>query len=385
MLKLATVVGARPNLMKAAALLNEMRQTPDIEPLLIHTGQHYDEGMSAVFFRELGIPEPNANLGVGSGSHGVQTGQIMQRLEPLLAGMKPDCVVVVGDVNSTMAAALVSVKLGIPVAHVEAGLRSRDRSMPEEINRIVTDAVSDYLFTTSHDADNNLAHEGIAPDKVFFVGNVMIDTLLACLSRARDASTGARHGLLPGQYAVLTLHRPASVDHAETLAGLVSAVGEIQESLPIIFPIHPRTMQQLEKSGMGDELKSMPHVVITPPLGYLDFIGLLADARLVLTDSGGVQEETTILSVPCITLREHTERPVTITHGTNRLVGLDPQRIVSATREVLAGNLRHTGRPELWDGHAAGRVVKILREKLHPITACIPHTRAAGSQRLGRI
>jgi len=364
MLKLVTVVGARPNLMKAAALIRAMRQRANIEPVLIHTGQHYDDAMSAVFFRELGLPEPTVNLGIGSGTQGVQTGQIMQALEPLLAGMQPACVVVVGDVNSTMAAALVAAKLRIPVAHVEAGLRSFDRSMPEEINRVVTDAVSDYFFTTSHDGSEHLAREGAPLDRIFFVGNVMIDTLLACLPLARQVDAPRRHGLSAGEYAVLTLHRPSSVDDKETLNGIIAAIGAVQDRLPVIFPAHPRTASQLKNSGIARSLDGMPRLRVTEPLGYLEFLGLLADARLVLTDSGGVQEETTALRIPCLTLRTNTERPVTISHGTNRLVGHDPDRIVAAVDDILNGGGVTAGPPPLWDGGAGDRIIRILMDQL---------------------
>lgn len=361
---IAIVVGARPNLMKAAALIRPLERCEAIDPVLIHTGQHYDEGLSAVFFRELGIPEPIANLGIGSGAQGAQTGQIMQALEPLLAGMRPACVVVVGDVNSTMAAALVAAKLGIPVAHVEAGLRSFDRSMPEEINRIVTDAVSDYLFTTSREGNENLAREGQPPERVFFVGNVMIDTLLASLPRARQLETPRRYGLSPGAYAVLTLHRPSGVDDEATLAGIMTAIGRVQERLPVVFPVHPRTAAQLKRSRLEQVLGSMPRLRVIEPLGYLEFLGLMAEARLVLTDSGGVQEETTVLGVPCLTLRENTERPVTITQGTNRLVGHGVDRIVAAVDEVLDRHAAAGGPPELWDGEAGERIARILAREL---------------------
>jgi UDP-N-acetylglucosamine 2-epimerase (non-hydrolysing) len=364
MMKVVTVVGARPNLMKAAPLMRALRQRPEIDAVLIHSGQHYDDGLSAVFFRELDIPDPSVNLGVGSGPHGAQTGLIMQALEPALASLRPDVVVVVGDVNSTMAAALVAAKLRIPVAHVEAGLRSFDRSMPEEINRIVTDAVADYFFTTSREAGEQLAREGAAADRVFFVGNVMIDSMLTSIERARARGTPARYGLTPRSYAVLTLHRPSSVDDARALERIAAAVADIQTRLPIVFPAHPRTRARLDANGLGARIAALPRLTVTPPLGYLDFLGLLADAKLVLTDSGGVQDETTVLGIPCLTLRENTERPVTITHGTNRLVGTDPKRILMGVSDALAVPLRPAERPELWDGRAAERIVDILVEQL---------------------
>lgn len=360
----AVVVGARPNLMKAAPLLSAMQRHGGLDAVLIHTGQHYDDALSEIFFRDLGMPRPIANLGVGSGPQGAQTGQIMQAIEPVLADLGPDCVVVVGDVNSTLAAAIVAVKLGIPVAHVEAGLRSFDRTMPEEINRLVTDAVSDYFFTPSRDADANLAREGVPADRVFFVGNVMIDTLLECLPRARMTGTPQRFGLIPGGYAVLTLHRPSSVDDDGALARVVSTLQGAQQRLPVIFPAHPRTQRRLAASGLGQQLADLPSLRIVEPLGYLDFLGLVADARVVLSDSGGVQEETTVLGIPCLTLRENTERPVTISEGTNRLVGLDPPRILAALDEALADERPAPTRPELWDGHAAGRIARILAQQL---------------------
>ena len=361
---IAVVVGARPNLMKAAPLLSAMRRHGGLDAVLIHTGQHYDDALSEIFFRELGMPRPVANLGVGSGPQGAQTGQIMQAIEPVLAGLHPDCVVVVGDVNSTLAAAVVAVKLGVPVAHVEAGLRSFDRTMPEEINRLVTDAVSDYFFTPSRDADANLAREGVAADRVFFVGNVMIDTLLKCLPRAQATGTPQRFGLTPRGYAVLTLHRPSNVDDEESLARIVSTLCGATRRLPVIFPAHPRTRLRLAASGLGPQLAALPSLQIVEPLGYLDFLGLVADARIVLSDSGGVQEETTVLGLPCLTLRENTERPVTISEGTNRLVGQDPARILAALDEALASERLAPKRPELWDGRAADRIARILSEQL---------------------
>ena len=363
-MRIANVVGARPNLMKIAPIMAEMRRFPDLEPVLIHTGQHYDDVMSDVFFRELGIPTPDHNLGVGSGTHTWQTAQVMLALEPLLVKLQPDCVLVVGDVNSTLAAALVAAKLCIPLAHVEAGLRSFDRTMPEEINRQLTDAVSDYLFTTSRDANENLRREGIPEHKVFFVGNVMIDTLLRHRSHAEKLQVPSRYGVAPSKYAVLTLHRPSNVDSPEALSGILDALEAIQARLPILFPAHPRTYKQLADFGLLQRLRAMPGVKLLEPLGYLEFLGLMAQARLVLTDSGGIQEETTILGVPCLTLRENTERPITVSQGTNEVVGTLPERIVGAAWRVLDGGSKKGRCPELWDGQAAERVVAILREKL---------------------
>lgn len=360
LVKIVNIVGARPNLMKIAPLMEVMRRTPGVDPILVHTGQHYDERMSELFFRELEIPAPDHYLGVGSGTHAQQTAQVMVRLEPLFKELRPDLVLVVGDVNSTLAAALVASKLGILLAHVEAGLRSFDRSMPEEVNRIVTDALSDLLFTTERGAMENLRREGIAEEKVHFVGNVMIDTLLRHRERAEELDVPGSFGVPPGAYAVVTLHRPSNVDTPEALAGMVDVVAGVAERLPVVFPVHPRTRSRLADAGLLARLEAEPAVRLTEPLGYLEFLGLLAGARIVLTDSGGVQEETTILGVPCLTLRENTERPVTITHGTNRLVGTDPARILAAVDETLAAPRPEGRRPELWDGRAAERIVDTL-------------------------
>ncbi|PYP84551.1 MAG: UDP-N-acetylglucosamine 2-epimerase (non-hydrolyzing) [Blastocatellia bacterium AA13] len=361
MLKALNIVGARPNLMKMAPVIAEMRLRPDcFEPILVHTGQHYDESMSGAFFEELGIPAPDINLGVGSGSHAEQTGRIMIALQEVMSEIKPDWVIVAGDVNSTMAAALVAVKLHIPVAHVEAGLRSRDRGMPEEINRIVTDAVADLLLTPSRDADRNLINEGVDPEKICFVGNVMIDTLHRNLSRANDSTILDRLVLQRGKYCAMTLHRPSNVDDKEILAGVLSAISAIQERIPVVFSVHPRTRNRLEEFGLTAMLRSMEKLILTEPLGYLDFLQLYSNSRLVLTDSGGIQEETTALGIPCITLRENTERPITVTEGTNRLAGSDPEVIKREVFAILDG-ITPAGRiPELWDGHAAVRIVDAI-------------------------
>ncbi len=361
-MRVLNVVGARPNLMKIAPLVEEMRRYPDIRQRLLHTGQHYDEAMSQVFFDELGIPRPDLYLGVGSGSHAAQTARVMVGFEQVLLEERPDAVVVVGDVNSTLACAITAAKVGVPLAHVEAGLRSFDRRMPEEINRIVTDALSDLLFTTSRDAGENLQREGIPAEKVFFVGNVMIDTLLKHRERARTLGTPARLGLQPGRYALLTLHRPSNVDDPAVFSGILDALAEIQRDLPILFPIHPRTAGRLREFGLEGRLLMAPDLRLVEPLGYLEFLDLMMHARAVLTDSGGIQEETTILGIPCLTLRENTERPVTITEGTNTLVGNDPVRIVDGVRRILAGESKAGRVPELWDGHAGRRIVEILRD-----------------------
>lgn len=365
-LKVLSVVGARPNLVKIAPLMREMRRHTTIQPLLVHTGQHYDEKLSDVFFRQMGIPAPDFNLEVGSGSHAYQTAEILKRIEPLLIEKKPDLVLVVGDVNSTIATSLAAVKLGIPVAHVEAGLRSFDRTMPEEINRVLTDALADYLLVTEEDAIANLLKEGRPRERIHFVGNVMIDALLQFQPSARKSNIGNELGLLDGDgflpFAVLTLHRPSNVDSAETLEKLLSAIDAVAEELPVIFPVHPRTRDRLK----GVRTKHHRRLRLIPPVGYLDFLCLLERSRLVLTDSGGIQEETTALGVPCLTLRENTERPITVTEGTNQLVGQDPTRIVAATRGILAGKSKRGHVPKLWDGRAAERIVAILlREVLY--------------------
>ncbi len=355
-MNILAVAGARPNFMKIAPLMWELRRRPGVRSFLVHTGQHYDERMSKLFFEELHIPRPDVDLGVGSGSHAAQTAEVMKRFEPVVLQQRPDAVLVVGDVNSTLACALTAVKLGVPVAHVEAGLRSFDRSMPEEINRVLTDAISDWLFVTERSGVENLRREGVAEERVFLVGNVMIDTLLACRRRCEESPVLERLGLAGRPFGVLTLHRPANVDDPETFGRLFGAVERLQRELPIVFPVHPRTRGALEATAA----KSLPNLILTEPLGYLDFLKLLAYARLVLTDSGGIQEETTVLGVPCLTLRNNTERPITVEEGTNRLVGLEPARIIGAALEVL-GQPPQPGRvPYLWDGNAAVRIVDRL-------------------------
>lgn len=362
-MKIINVVGARPNLMKIAPLVEEMRRHTGIEQILLHTGQHYDASLSQVFFDELGIPQPDITLGVGSGSHAEQTARVLVGFEQVLLEHRPDAVVVVGDVNSTLACAITAAKLWVPVAHVEAGLRSHDRKMPEEINRIVTDALSDLLFTTSRDAGDNLAREGIATEKIHFVGNVMIDTLNKHRLQAAQLDTPARFRLQSGGYALLTLHRPSNVDDPSIFAGILQALTEIQREIPILFPVHPRTVRRLHDFGFAERLAAAPGLMLIEPQGYLAFLDLMMHARLALTDSGGVQEETTILGVPCLTLRNNTERPITVTEGTNVLVGNDPSRITAEARVVLAGHGKAGRIPELWDGHAAERIVAILRQQ----------------------
>jgi len=365
MLKVINVVGARPNFMKVAPVVEAMRGRPaEFSPTVVHTGQHYDERMSDAFFRDLGLPTPDVHLGVGSGSHAQQTAAVMQRFEPVVLEHRPDWVLVVGDVNSTLACALVCSKLGVRVAHVEAGLRSRDRAMPEEINRILTDQLSDLLLTPSQDADRNLLAEGIPAGRIRFVGNVMIDSLFKQLERAETSRVREELGVAGGDYAVVTLHRPSNVDEPETLRGILSALTLISERLPVIFPIHPRTRKNLEEFGLLGASEGRGRLRLVEPLGYLDFLRLYSGARLVLTDSGGIQEETTALGVPCLTLRENTERPVTVELGTNRVVGTDPERIDRGAEAVLArGKGSEPPRvPPLWDGKTADRILDALTE-----------------------
>jgi UDP-N-acetylglucosamine 2-epimerase (non-hydrolysing) len=351
------VVGARPNFPKIAPIYREVARRHEVRQVLVHTGQHYDDEMSGVFFDEFGLPAPDRNLAVGSGSHAVQTAEVMIRLEPVMDEVRPDWVVVVGDVNSTLAATLVAVKKGIRVAHVEAGLRSFDRSMPEEINRLLTDQVADLLLTPSPDGDRNLEREGVDPGRIRFVGNVMIDTLVALLPRARERWPALAPELgLDGRFGLVTLHRPGNVDDRDTLARIMTGLEGVAEELPLRFPVHPRTRQRLGEFGL---LPRSDRLVLTEPLGYIDFMALTAHAALVVTDSGGIQEETTYLGIPCLTVRPNTERPVTLEQGTNRLVEARAEPIVEASREALRRPMQ-PGRPELWDGKAAGRIVDAI-------------------------
>ncbi|MGC9469404.1 MAG: non-hydrolyzing UDP-N-acetylglucosamine 2-epimerase [Anaerolineae bacterium] len=361
-MKILNVVGVRPNLMKIAPLVDEMRRYPQIEQRLLHTGQHHDDRMSKIFFNELGIPRPDIYLGVGSGSHAEQTAKVMLQMEQVLTDDLPDLVLVVGDVNSTLACAITAAKFWVPVAHVEAGLRSFDRRMPEEINRIVTDALSTLLFTTSRNANENLSREGVPAEKIHFVGNVMIDTLMKHRARAAGLETAARFGLQKDNYALLTLHRPSNVDEPGVLAGILDALARIQRCIPILFPAHPRTVKRIAEFGFQKRLGSAPDLLVVEPQGYLEFLDLMMHARLVLTDSGGIQEETTILGVPCLTLRENTERPITVAEGTNTLVGTNPAMIIDEVDKVLTGAGKTGRTPELWDGHAAERIVQVILE-----------------------
>ena len=367
------VVGARPNFMKMAPILRALASTaPALQALLVHTGQHYDPGMSGRLFEDLGLPRPDINLEVGSGSHAVQTAEVMRKFEPVLDTHRPACVVVVGDVNSTLACTLVAVKKNIRVAHVEAGLRSFDRMMPEEINRVLTDQVADRLYTTERSAAENLQREGVAAERVFFVGNVMIDSLMSNRAHAHSAADtlkayGSDPAILKHRYGygVVTLHRPSNVDDAETLSALLGVLAEVASQLPLIFALHPRTRSNIDRFGLA-QLIDPARMVMLPPQGYLEMLGLVSQATLVLTDSGGLQEETTALGVPCLTLRESTERPITIEQGTNTLVGKDRASILQCVADILQGRGKRGRVPELWDGHAAQRIAVDLLQWLQP-------------------
>jgi UDP-N-acetylglucosamine 2-epimerase (non-hydrolysing) len=365
------VVGARPNFMKMAPILRALAaHQPPIQALLVHTGQHYDTDMSKKLFVDLGLPQPDLNLEVGSGSHALQTAEVMRRFEPALDQYQPSCVLVVGDVNSTLACTLVAVKKGVPVAHVEAGLRSYDRQMPEEINRLLTDQVADRLYTTERSASGNLSREGIDLARVCFAGNVMIDSLEASRPFARPpAQTLRDHRLDPtlvsGAYGVVTLHRPSNVDDPQTLQALLSRLAQVAQDLALVFAMHPRTRSNIERFGL-QQLLPADRVAVLPPQGYLEMLGLMAGATLVLTDSGGLQEETTALGVPCLTLRENTERPITVEQGTNTLVGLDGEALLNGVAEILAGQGKRGRVPEYWDGHAAERIAADLWQWLRP-------------------
>jgi len=361
--KIVHVVGARPNFMKIAPVMRAIGLAGFADQLLVHTGQHYDAAMSEVFFADLGLPAPDVHLGVGSGSHAEQTAKVLVGFETVCLQARPDLVVVVGDVNSTLACAIDCAKLRIPCAHVEAGLRSFDMDMPEEVNRILTDRVCELLLTPSQDGDENLRREGTDPRRIFRVGNVMIDTLLELLPRARATGSPTRLGVEPGRYAVVTLHRPSNVDDPEVLGGLLDALCAIQRQLPVVFPVHPRTRKRFEEFGFGPRCDALR---LCDPLGYLDFLGLTSQARLVLTDSGGLQEETTALGIPCLTLRENTERPITVELGTNVLVGVEPGRILEAAGVALAGTGKVGRVPPMWDGKASERIAEVLRSWRRP-------------------
>ncbi|MBK6972786.1 MAG: UDP-N-acetylglucosamine 2-epimerase (non-hydrolyzing) [Sterolibacteriaceae bacterium] len=363
-MKVINVVGARPNFMKMAPIIEAMNEQRErFQHILVHTGQHYDERMSKSFFVDLGMPKPDIDLEVGSGSHAEQTARIMVEFEKVCLRELPDLVIVVGDVNSTMACTITAKKLGIQVAHVEAGLRSRDMTMPEEINRLCTDVLCDYLFTTDHFANENLAREGVSMEKIHFVGNVMIDTLLKHKELARGMGILEGWGLKPGEFATMTLHRPSNVDDAATFRGILDALSGVAKVIPIIFPVHPRTRKMVKRFGLGGYFStadSPQGLWMTDPLGYLEFLHLNMHAKMVITDSGGLQEETTVLGVPCITLRENTERPITCEVGTNFIAGNDGVAILRYTSMVLNGEMPRGTVPERWDGRAAERIVEIL-------------------------
>lgn len=385
--KWALVAAARPNFMKIAPLIRAVHAYNEINgcniyPFLVHTGQHYDVNMSDFFFKDLNLPEPDVHLGVGSGNHGEQTGKILIEFEKVLLRQRPELVIVVGDVNSTIACSLAAVKLHIPVAHVEAGLRSFDRSMPEEINRIVTDSISDYLFTPSPDGDENLLKEGIPAEKIFLVGDIMVDSLLFNLKEAKKTDILERLGLQPKpltdrcqlttDYCLLTLHRPSNVDNKETLSRILGALATVSSRIPILFPAHPRTRKMIDEFDFKSHFVDISNndlpitnsgMYLANPFGYLDFLNLMAHAKIVMTDSGGIQEETTVLNIPCITLRDTTERPITLSEGTNVLVKDDPKRIVEEVEKILGGNGRKGTCPKIWDGHTAERIVRVLAEK----------------------
>ena len=357
-------MGARPNFMKIAPLMREYTKHPErVHATLVHTGQHYDDGMSSIFFEELKIPKPDALLGVGSGSHATQTANVMIAFEKVAEEQRPDVVLVVGDVNSTMAVTLVCAKMGIPVAHVEAGMRSYDRGMPEEINRIVTDALAEFLFTTSRDANANLEQEGITPSKIHFVGNTMIDTMAMMKPLLHKSSIKKDFHLDGKPYCFMTLHRPSNVDERIILKGICDAVMKLQEKLRIVWPLHPRTKKMLTQFDLLQALEKSRQITLCEPISYLDSLSLMSDASLVLTDSGGLQEETTVLGVPCLTLRENTERPITVTEGTNEVIGSKGEVVLQKSLSILSGERKKGRVPELWDGKSSGRIVDILLKK----------------------
>jgi len=366
-MKIINVVGARPNFMKIAPIMKAMKESEWIKPILLHTGQHYDESMSDQFFMELQIPKPDINLGVGSDTHAKQVARIMERFEDVCLVEKPDAILVVGDVNSTMACSLVCSKMGIKIIHLEAGLRSFDRTMPEEINRLVTDALADLLLTPSEDADKNLLHEGVNSEKIVRVGNIMIDTLFHFLPLAEKRTILDKHRLTPGHFVLVTLHRPSNVDDPEILSKIIDSLIKISESMPVVFPIHPRTLKTLHLSGLDTKIPHYPGLITEDPLGYLDFQKLMSNAKFVITDSGGIQEETTALKIPCITLRENTERPVTVTMGTNVLVGNDMEKLLHLAGDAIGGKWKEGKIPDLWDGQVSKRCIAAIKEVLERV------------------
>lgn len=371
-MRILTVVGARPNFVKVAPLVDEMSRHPGMEPILVHTGQHYDYEMSRAFFEDLQIPAPHVNLGVNSGTAVAQTAEVMRRLEQVMEETQPRVVVVVGDVNSTLSAALTAAKMGLPIAHVEAGLRSFDRSMPEEINRVLTDAISDFLFVSEPSGVENLRREGRPAGRIFLVGNVMIDALERFLPKAQHYGTQFEfrsprhsHGGVRIPYGLVTLHRPSTVDSKATLRGILDALVTIAQEIPLIFPVHPRTQSKMEECGIAELWNDATSGLnVVPPMSYLQFLKLQSEATVVITDSGGVQEETTALGIPCLTVRENTERPITLSEGTNLLVGLDGRRLVKEARKAIRGKGKRGSVPKLWDGRASARIVETLAAEL---------------------
>jgi len=359
-MKIVTIAGARPNFVKLAPIAWELKDRPNVDHLIIHTGQHYDAALSDSFFETLDIPHPQINLGVGSSTHGVQTGKIMIELEPVLEKLKPDWVITLGDVNSTVAATLVAVKLGVKTAHVESGLRSFDRTMPEEINRIVTDSISDLLFVTEQSGLDNLFREGVEPGKIHFVGNVMIDVLVKMLPIAKSLQQWSKYGLNPSEYLIVTLHRPSNVDKKEKFYELCDALIRIASYIPIILPLHPRTKANIAEFGLLSVIGSNSSIKLIEPLDYLKFLSLVSQAKMVLTDSGGIQEETTFLGIPCMTIRYNTERPITVEKGTNELVPPTGVAILNSFEKLISDNWKNGQIPPLWDGNAAKRIVDIL-------------------------
>lgn len=362
--KIISVVGARPNLVKIFPLLDEIKRRSIFKSVLVHTGQHYSRDMSGVFFKDFQLPEPDIYLGIGSGTHAQQTARVMAGFEEVLIKESPDLVIVVGDVNSTMACAVTCAKLRIPVAHIEAGLRSFDRAMPEEINRIVTDSVANYLFAPSADAVSNLKKEGFKEKNIFFVGNIMIDSLVRLKKKSADSEILNTLGLKKKDYAVLTLHRPSNVDDKVAFENILDAIGEIQKRVKVVFPVHPRTKKVLRKFGLGKRFQKLKGVILTAPLGYLDFLHLMSNSKFIMTDSGGIQEETTILKIPCLTLRDNTERPITVKMGTNTIVGNDAKKITDVALSMIDTKPKeHIPLPKFWDGKTAERIISIIVKK----------------------
>lgn len=363
-IKILIIAGARPNFMKIAPIIHAMRLSEKLEPILVHTGQHYDVLMSDTFFKELNIPQPDISLEVGSDTHARQVARIMERFEPVCDEYHPKAILVVGDVNSTMACSIVAAKKDIKIIHVEAGIRSRDRSMPEEINRMVTDSITDILMPPSNDAVENLLAEGHDPESIHLVGNIMIDTLLDSQEMIKKSEILEKYNLSPKDYVTLTLHRPSNVDNIENFRKILAALAIIQKEIPIVFPIHPRTRKMIAEFGLGEYVSSLDNLILTDPLGYFDFGRLISESRFVLTDSGGIQEETTVYGIPCITLRENTERPITVLEGSNELAGCDTEKILMFAERILKGQWKESHIPDLWDGKTAQRIINILEEVL---------------------